>query len=207
MATKYDGSFSLNSIFDGDTLTCSHINYDTKSEVIEGNNWILFRLKKQNTNVDAINLYFDAGQRTNSEIKPITKPKTDSVYEEEYDKEFVPVEVGARIENSSTNLGGYLQRMLSYPDCVSLHFDSQGESRGKLKLSFTVSTNGTVEKVFILKGVCKEVDGAVRSTLLRMSAVWKPAFQNREYVESEQEIQINVFIRQKFGSHGTDTCS
>lgn len=204
-AADINGNFKLISVFNRDTLICTHTNYQTKKEEVFGNNNIVFRLIRKPPALTQIAL---SGESRAIAIKQAVKFEIkDNLSNKEDDKVlFGKVEIPAafgkesdifkRYSEKTDRLSRYLAKNIIFPDSTSIRFNATGEFEGILTVRFTVDKTGKATNAVVIKGLNEAVDKVVLDVIAGMP-LWEPAMQNGRTVDSEQEISVYFLVQQK----------
>lgn len=191
-----NGNFKIDGISNRDTLICSHINYQAGSEVIFGNNKIIFRLKKSQAPSTLLVIETSARSTVINPNKKVLVKDSLSPKKEDELRIFEKVEVPARFGDEPNSLRSYLEKNIIYPDSSYIPFDATGEFEGTITVHFTIDKTGKATNAFVIKGLSNIVDQAVIKTIESMP-LWKPAIQNGRTLDSEQEITVYFKVKQK----------
>jgi bla regulator protein blaR1 len=200
-AADYEGNFRINDVPNHDTLICSHINYETVIEEIQGNNKVIFCLAKKPIKSTSLILWGEYIPGEVALVKDTNKIiKKDSLLKEDEVKIFESVEIPARFGDKPLFFQHYIERNINLPviryDPSSDTFDREYNFDGRLVIHFTVDKSGKVVDPFIIKGINDSLDNIMMRALITMPR-WYPAIQNGRFIASEQEISIQIKLRQK----------
>ncbi|MDU0370903.1 TonB family protein [Hymenobacter endophyticus] len=99
-------------------------------------------------------------------------------------KPFVHVEEMPEFAGGQAALMKYLQRQLRYPSSAL-----RAGVEGKVFISFTVNTDGTIQDVTVLKGLGYGTDEEA-SRVIRQMPAWKPGYQNHRAVPVRYSLPI-----------------
>lgn len=97
---------------------------------------------------------------------------------------FIHVEVMPEFMGGNAALIKYLQKQLHYPAQAL-----RAEVEGKVFMSFTVNTDGTITDVSVLKGLGYGTDEEASRVIKQMPA-WKPGYQNNHAVPVRYTLPI-----------------
>ncbi|WP_162303628.1 energy transducer TonB [Hymenobacter sediminis] len=97
---------------------------------------------------------------------------------------FIHAEVMPEFIGGQAALMKYLQRQLRYPSQAL-----RNSIEGKVFISFTVNTDGTIQDVSVLKGLGYGTDEEAARVIRQMPA-WKPGYQNQHAVPVRYTLPI-----------------
>ncbi len=102
---------------------------------------------------------------------------------------YTAVEQQAEFSGGMPGLGQFLSQNLRYPA------DAQrARAQGKVFISFTVCTDGTLCDYEVLKGVYPDLDREALRVVKEMSGRWKPGVQRGEKVRVKYNLPINFTL-------------
>jgi hypothetical protein len=189
-----DGFYKLDKVI-RDSLVCSHINYETKTESISINNKIIFILSRHifqhmdATFIKEIYVRKEWHHPDTATIKDTTKK--DQRFEEDADKIFSRVEIPAVLMNGRYDLRQYFNKNLKMDSATTFDFE------GKVIVRFTVDKTGKAKNVVIIRGINRFTDAAVIDVIDKMP-LWEPAMQNGRDVDSEQQIAVYFNVTSRY---------
>ncbi len=127
------------------------------------------------------------------------------VYEEQYDKgicqtgkayknggdtiRYTTVEQQAEFSGGLPGLGQFLSTNLRYPSSAQ-----KANAQGRVFVSFTVCTDGTLCDYDVLKSIHPDLDQEALRVVKRMSGRWKPGVQRGEKVRVKYNLPINFTL-------------
>ena len=177
-----DGTYSVPIPNHFDTAVCSHVDYNTTYQVIEGNNLINFILDphqpiEYNVSITGIHNY-QSEQQAALENKIVEIPV-------ELDKyHWTKIEVNASFPGGENAFNKYAKKSMAYPDSSTIP-----NVHGVVKVSFVIGINGLPLNITLLKGVNKYADKIVLEAIKKMPK-WNSAIQNGRYVAQKKEVSI-----------------
>lgn len=184
-----DGYFTLGyPVQNDDTIICSHINYYTQAYVVQGNDTLNFMLTIKHAGTAYV-LYFH-----NSKVKP-----TESFKLNYYDSLKLSLRRKPRVIYGDDILSSVefparyrkgrdsLQTLFAQSFIIQNNFKKQSV----ISVRLTITKEGSLENVFLLKGIGRGEDQAVLQWCrAQLADKWYPAEQNGRKVSSTVDIQF-----------------
>jgi len=165
-----------------DSIVCTHVNYKRISEKIEGNNIVNLILEKETPSPTTILIDTILNNRPASSFENPENEKDPN------DKYFTKVEIWASFPGGEKAFQKYLKTKII--DSIPSNFPLV---KGVVKCGFTISTDGSLKDLILLKGIENIVDAYVMRILSTMPK-WIPALQNGPAVEQYREVEISFNI-------------
>lgn len=187
--TGDNGQYTVENILSGDTVICSHVNFNTEKEYFDANKWIDFILSPKTKDVMAVAAKRAVFRPVTSNSNIAQQPKPVNGTQEEA-RVFNKVEIEAQFRTKSgENLRQYFSSHLILPDTTEAE-----DYECTVKVHFIVDTKGKAGHAVLIKGATDLVNNAVLRAVDEMP-LWSPAMQNGRLVEAEQTVIIKVLIQ------------
>lgn len=199
-STNKRGEFSLKIPSNyNDSVRVTYRGYEDNYETIQGNDSINFVLSVNK----AIQMNFVKEQTietTQRKIwsKPKKEKKTNVKQEskeilikpvEDLDMVFTRVEINAEFQGGRNKLKTYFENAIQYPDTATIK-----NVDGTVVAGFTITKDGYVTNIKIVKGVNEFANDCVLNALLKMPR-WTPAIQNGYTIEQYFEFAFEFKIK------------
>ena len=175
------GNFLLSTI-NGDSITCSHINYITQIEKIENNKTINFILIRATPSLHSLNIsiFKKNKPQTCNELQETVGLKKDDEDDGDYGAK---IEIPASYPGGDEKMKSYFKDSIQNNDSIVLK-----NVTGGIKLRLTIGKDGHVSNVYLLKGIEDFLDDYLIQIAHKM--LWMPAQQNGRNIETDQDIEI-----------------
>ncbi len=176
-----DGFFIINKWENNDSIICSHVNYKSKAEKIEGNNTLNFYLDRATPVLTAIKI--------NIKRDSVNRYKKGVNIEKDYIEDYATrVEIPSRlIQKQKNEFEIYINNSVK----KLIQTDTLKYIGGTIKAGVTISKNGVAVNIRLIKGIHKVFDEMVVNAV-REILKWAPAEQNGTKVESYQEVSVSL---------------
>lgn len=184
------GNYATIRNVDSDSIIgCSHVNYKTTQEKIQGNSIINFRMYPKETGY-TLPMIKDSTTPANIAVDD-EKAFIDSVLLANKDRIFTLVEQGPDFAGGENVLMRYYAVHLRKANLgLTKHIN------GIITLSFIIKKDGTIENVKLVKGIQQNLDDEIIK-LTKQLPKWEPAKQNGKPCDYNYVLSIPVQLRLK----------
>lgn len=179
--TNVAGAYRLIVPVQYDSVSCSHVSYKSTGEKINGNTVINFVLQKQPLPVSVFSFDTTVASAMPADSTAFLKKSSKEIFEK--------IEVYASYPGGDRALQYHINKQLK--DSLPANIK---RCKGEIKCGFTVTKDGAVTDVLLLKGVEPTMDAFIVAILQKQQR-WTPAIQNGLRVSQYKEISILIAIQ------------
>lgn len=185
ITSNKEGAFSFQTPYKYDTLSCTHISFQTKTEVLSGNDTVNFYLLP---NVTSTFIAINPALNNSSKIEDadlikqwFAEREKQKESEDYFHAYYLHIEIPAKYKNGEMGFKNEFDRIYDSLSCPKFH--------GIIKIGLTLDKKGIFKNSKLITGISTPIDNAVMEVLKQMHS-WQPAVQNGRNVSSYIEVII-----------------